>query len=148
MYSWDGCLVDAGSAKNFPGTENMINAVAATCSDFVQVISSRTEENLIEEWAIRQGLSRSFFRIYGREHGTKSEHIALIRQTFPEAQIVFISSSAEDMSLPADICIGLRADGEIERFLEAGADAVLSGSISSEGIMMAFHDVMCPCETM
>lgn len=120
---------------NFPETKIFIEAIARICTDFVQVISSNAEESIIKEWASRHNLAQNFFRIYGREHGTKSDHIMLMRQMFPDTKIVFISDSVGDMGLPADYCIGVQAGEKTEEFINSGAEAALSGPINAECIV-------------
>jgi phosphoglycolate phosphatase-like HAD superfamily hydrolase len=126
-----------GNPANFPETKDTINGITANCGDFIQMISSSTEECLIEEWALRNNLAQNFFRIYGYEHGSKNNHIAIIRKMFPDAEIIFISDSSGDMKLDAEHKIGVQAKKLREKFFEQGADVVLDGPITAKSIIWA-----------
>lgn len=122
---------------NFPETETTIRAIADNIAGLIQVVSSSTQECLIEQWAERSKLSKYFFRIYGSDHGSKEAHIALIREMFPKAKIVFVSDSARDMNLSADYKIGVYVGNWSEKFLAEGANAVFVGPISAKEIIWA-----------
>ncbi len=124
------------NVKSFPETKIIIKALAENFAELVQVISSSTEEKLIEKWAEKTNLSKYFFRIYGYNHGRKEDHIALVRKMFPMAKIVFISDSARDMNLNADYKIGIAGNSEKEFFAQ-GADTVFPGPISAKEVFWA-----------
>jgi phosphoglycolate phosphatase-like HAD superfamily hydrolase len=125
----------------FPETERTIKVIAENAGDIIQVISSSTEESLIEGWALRENLAQYFFRIYGYEHGNKNAHIAIIRKTFPEAKIVFIGDSIGDMKVKSDYHIGVQAGEEREKFLAQGADVVIDGPIIAQSIVWALREL-------
>lgn len=131
-----------GNPANFPETKETINGITENCGDFIQVISSSTEERLIEEWAIRNNVAQKFFRIYGYEHGNKNNHIQIIRKMFPESKIIFISDSAGDMKLDADYKIGVQANKMRKKFFEQGASIVLNGPITAKIIIWAVYGLL------
>ncbi|MFA5087147.1 MAG: hypothetical protein WC470_02510 [Candidatus Paceibacterota bacterium] len=130
-----------GNPVSFPETESTVKVIAENFGDMIQVISSSTEELLIEKWALRENLAHYFFRIYGYEHGNKNAHIAIVRKMFPEAKIVFISDSAGDMKVKSDYHIGVQAGEERENFFTQGADVVLDGPITAQSIVWALCEL-------
>lgn len=118
--------------KTFPSVKKVLKL--SSDIGFVSIISSSTEENLINAWAKKENLSQFFSAIYGREHGTKTDHIKIVEKAYPGCTIFFLSDSAGDMNLPA-ITIGVCAPKEKqEEFYRAGADWVFSTPPSIEVI--------------
>ncbi len=98
----------------------------------ISVISSSTEETLINPWAERESLRQYFEMILGREHGSKTDHIKIVQREHPDSIIFFLSDSVGDMNLPA-ITIGVCVPKEKEKeFYEAGAEWVFPSPPSIE----------------
>ena len=101
---------------------------------FISVISSSTEEGLIESWAKRENLRDYFAIILGRENNSKVHHIGIVKKMYPNCTIFFLSDSVGDMSLPV-ITIGVCAPEEKqEEFYRAGAEWVFVSPPSVEVI--------------
>jgi phosphoglycolate phosphatase-like HAD superfamily hydrolase len=132
-----------GNAQSFPlTTATIFQVIRKYGSRQHQVISSSTEEELINPWIEKSGLEKVFYRVYGREHGSKADHIKIINEDLPDYCIVFISDSPGDMSLPADFLIGVQSTPEIEKkFFDSGADYVINGPINPEDILEALSKV-------
>jgi phosphoglycolate phosphatase-like HAD superfamily hydrolase len=131
-----------GNPINFPETVKTIRSIAENFTDVIQIISSSTEESLIEKWALRDNLAQYFFRIYGYEHGSKNAHIAIVRRMFPEAEIVFIGDSVGDMKVESDYHIGVQVGDNREEFFSQGADVVIDGPITAQGIIWALCEIL------
>ena len=108
--------------KTFPGiraTLKLSNGLG-----YISVISSSTEEGLIGAWVEREKLSLYFDNIFGREHGTKTDHIRIIEKMYPNCAVFFLSDSVGDMNLPV-VTIGVCVPEEKQdEFYRAGADWV------------------------
>ncbi len=118
--------------KTFPSVKEALRVSSAV--GFISIISSSTEENLINAWAYRKKLSQYFSAIYGREHGTKTEHIRIVEKMYPNCVVFFLSDSVGDMNLPA-VTIGVCVPKEKEQeFYGAGANWVFSTPPSIEVI--------------
>ncbi|MDD4409472.1 MAG: HAD hydrolase-like protein [Candidatus Pacebacteria bacterium] len=99
-----------------------------------QFISSSTEEKLIKDWAKDRGIEEVFYQILGRESGTKQDHIAYVK-TFFDGDIVFISDSVGDMSLPA-ICLGVDVPSDKEDlFMKSNCFEFTNDPINLEWVM-------------
>ena len=108
--------------KDFPQVAMVIKNLQS-CPNIVQVISSSTEETIINEWARKTG--NNMHMIFGRERGTKKDHISMVKKEFPTAVIVFVSDSHGDMSLPVDMTFGVDVPkNKASLFLNNGAAIV------------------------
>jgi len=115
-----------GNPKDFPETQEVIKNLQE--KNIHQVISSSTEEVIINEWAWKRDI---WMLALGRETGTKKDHISKIRRAFPNEKIIFVSDSCGDMNLPADITIGVDVPrNKEELFWENGAKDVSSEPVS------------------
>lgn len=114
MFNWEGTLVCAmpehtdnliyGHPKEFVQISMVIEKLR-NCPNIIPVISSSTEEAIINKWVEKTGNDVS--RVLGRESGSKVDHVSMIKKEFPGAVIVFVSDSPEDMSLPVDMTFGV-----------------------------------------
>lgn len=128
-----------GNPQNFPETIQTVQGLESRYMA-TQVISSSTEESLIQSWVEKFGLINEFRAVYGREHGSKVDHIKLVRQQCLEAFIVFISDSPGDMDLPADCTIGVQSTPETENlFFAKGAAYVINGPVNTRDIYLAIE---------
>lgn len=106
--------------KDFPETQEVIKKLQGM--GVYQVISSSTEEGIINKWAQQRGVQMD---ILGRESGAKKDHIARIRKSFPTEKIIFVSDSYGDMDLPAEITLGVDVPQNKEKlFYKSGAKNV------------------------
>lgn len=112
-----------GDPKMFPGIPDIIDH--GRKEEIPIMISSSTEEAVIKKWADDHGLF--FSAIFGRESGTKKDHIELLRELYSgnDVRIVFFSDSSGDMSVPADAKCGVCVPIEEEKsFFEKGATII------------------------
>lgn len=106
--------------KDFPETQEVIKKLQE--KGIYQIISSSTEEGIINKWAQERGVQMD---ILGRESGAKKDHIARIRKSFPVEKIIFVSDSYGDMDLPAEITLGVDVPQNKEKlFYKSGAKNV------------------------
>ena len=118
--------------KTFPGLKRALKVSKEI--GFISVISSSTEETLINPWVEKENFQQYFEMILGREHGSKRDHIKIIQKKYPNHAIFFLSDSVGDMNLPV-ITIGVCVPEEKQdEFYGAGADWVFSSPPSVEVI--------------
>jgi beta-phosphoglucomutase-like phosphatase (HAD superfamily) len=120
-----------GNPKDFPHSVETIETLVDVFPDIVQFISSSTEEGLINKWANGRGVCDYFSGILGRESGSKEEHIAFVRASYPDAEIYFISDSPGDMYFQA-ICIGVDvSQSKVRSFIKSPAECFSQNPIES-----------------
>jgi len=108
--------------KEFPQVAKVIKRLR-NHPNIIQIISSSTEENIINEWVKKTG--NDVYMVLGRESGSKIDHISKIKENIPGAVIVFVSDSHGDMSLPADMTFGVNVPTDKNAiFLDSGAAIV------------------------
>jgi len=111
-----------GNPKDFPQVAKVIKRLR-NHPNIIQVISSSTEESIINEWVKKTG--NDVYMVLGRESGPKIDHIAKIKKEIPEAVVVFVSDSHGDMNLPADMTFGVNVPKDKNTlFLDDGAAIV------------------------
>jgi phosphoglycolate phosphatase-like HAD superfamily hydrolase len=111
-----------GNPKDFPQVAKVIKRLR-NHPNIIQVISSSTEESIINEWVKKTG--NDMYMVLGRESGSKKDHISIIKKEFPNAIIVFVSDSYGDMSLPVDMTFGVDVPTDKNAlFLDNGAAIV------------------------
>jgi phosphoglycolate phosphatase-like HAD superfamily hydrolase len=93
-----------GNPKDFPQVEMVVRRLRNN-PNIIQVISSSTEEVIIDEWVKKT--KNNMYLVLGRESGSKKDHIFRMKKEFPEAVIIFVSDSFGDMSLPVDMTFGV-----------------------------------------
>lgn len=86
--------------KDFPEAIEVMKWINS--KGFCQVISSSTKELIIREWMINHKIN---LEVLGKESGSKKDHIqnlkGIFKNVFSEVEIIFVSDSYGDMSLPA-----------------------------------------------
>lgn len=111
-----------GNPKDFPEVARVIERLRK-CPNIVQVISSSTEESIINAWVKKT--KNHMQMVLGRENESKSDHISLMKKQFPEAVIVFVSDSHGGMGLPVDMTFGVAVpENKVALFAKNGAAIV------------------------
>lgn len=111
-----------GNPKEFPQVAMVIKRLQR-CPKIIQVISSSTEESIINEWVKKTG--NDMYMVLGRESGLKNDHIAIMKKQFPESVVVFVSDSYGDMNLPVSMTFGVDVTrNKISLFTKNGAAIV------------------------
>lgn len=129
-----------GNPTDFP---NAIATVAAIQREFpgtIQVISSSTEENIITEWLNPKRI-RLFSDIFGRESGTKKDHIEKLTIGYTDVVRIFISDSVGDMGLPAR-CLGVNAFGNTRKFEKSKAFAFTVNPVNPEWVTFQIRKIV------
>lgn len=115
-----------GNPKDFTETQEVIKKLQE--ENIHQIISSSTEEDIINEWARKRNI---LMLVLGRESGTKNDHLFKIRRSFPDEKIIFVSDSYGDMNLPANVTLGVDVSrNKEELFWQNGAKNVSFEPIS------------------
>ncbi|MFA5755008.1 MAG: HAD hydrolase-like protein [Candidatus Paceibacterota bacterium] len=113
--------------KEFPEVVKVLEKIKEK-KDIVIIISSGTEENIINNWVKKHNLG---LEVFGKESGLKENHISKIKKNLPNRKNIFISDSILDMKLPVDISLGVNvSENEKDIFFDGGAEHVYHGPIS------------------
>ncbi|MEM5810067.1 MAG: hypothetical protein QW156_04235 [Candidatus Aenigmatarchaeota archaeon] len=81
-----------------------------------QIVLTGTEEWLVKNWFKKMGIEK--VEVLGKEKGTKSDHLKLLRKKFPAKKFVIVSDSFRDLTLPVEIKIGLYKNKKEKEYLK------------------------------
>lgn len=105
----DTCLSDfnerlmliQGKISNFPDTLQTIQHLNKM--DIAQVIVSAESKSILRSWVKRYSIEGAFSDMFGYEHGTKQQHLEVIRRKYPNALLMMVSDSPGDMRIVRDM---------------------------------------------